>query len=217
MAAEMADGSLDLEGLFVLRRSVHRFLSTRAASWWQGFSMGEQDVVVPPELAAWPPRKRFTALAKLERRRIVRSRLFQLDEMAAEAAVQVGAKIRTAGHANAVARTGRAEVVESFGTAPPAACGFLRWAGPVGYDPTWGSPIRVCHWGPQGGGVWMTWWAEVETAAEALPRVPQMLSDLETRIWGVTCGKACLCAGAACVWGWVSCLVSGWWWGWPAR
>src|SRR5919197_1385822 len=129
-------GHFELEGLHGLRRSVHRFLSKHAAIWWQGFSEGGMDIVVPPELAALPPRRRFTALATGERTRIVRSRLYHLDEAASDAVVKVGAKIRAAGHDKAVTRAGHPNTVESFGITPPVPYGFLRWTSAVGYEPT---------------------------------------------------------------------------------
>ena len=184
---------LALEELWRLRRSAHRFMSKHAAIWWRGFSEGGVDVVVPPELAKLPPRQRFSAMAKAEQRRIVRSRLFQLDEAACDAAATLGAKIRTAGHANAVARAGHPNVVESFGITTPAPYGFLRWASPIGYGTTWGAPVRVCHWGPHDDETSIIMWGDSDAVADAmiamqpdLQPISEMLLDFTGPIYPET-------------------------------
>ncbi|TDD31208.1 hypothetical protein E1287_27205 [Actinomadura sp. KC06] len=149
--------------LFRLRRGAHEFLRRYAAKAWEHEHNGERwDLVVPPEVAKLPERKRYRAHARQEAQRLADAALYDLDPDATRHAVQFGAAIREHRHHDVTALAGRPDVVDTLDIQPPHPAGFLRWRDPGGisYNAR-GVPITVCHWGPAARqGVWIVWWAD---------------------------------------------------------
>jgi hypothetical protein len=157
---------MDPGELYRLRRCVHGFVSRYARFLWAADADG---LHVPPALARLPAHERPAALARDEARRLAQARLYALDTEATDLAVRLGAAIRTGGHPAAVRAAGHPNVVASMGIAPPAPCGFVRWAPGVGDAPDGGAPIIACHWGPVPEGTWLAWWADNHIAAQTYP------------------------------------------------
>jgi hypothetical protein len=165
VSAELADPG----ELYRLRRSVHGFVSCYGRFFWEMRRQHGQEPYVPPALDLLPAHHRPKALARDEARRLARSRLYCLDAAATDLAVRLGAAIRTAGHPAAVRTAGHPGVIASMNIAPPAPCGFLRWASGVAYAFEGGAPVIACHWGALPEGNWVAWWADNQITAHNVP------------------------------------------------
>lgn len=148
--------------LLRLRRGAHEFLRRYAAKAWEHeHDGGRWEILLPPEVARLPERKRYRAHARQEAQRLADAALYDLDPETTRRAVQLGAAIREHRHHDVTALVGRPDVVDTVQIQPPAAAGFLRWRDPGGisYNAR-GVPIVVCHWGPADQGIWIVWWAD---------------------------------------------------------
>ncbi|TDB91009.1 hypothetical protein E1264_03145 [Actinomadura sp. KC216] len=149
--------------LLRLRRGAHEFLRRYAATAWEHKHEGERwDLVLPPEVAKLPERKRYRAHARQEAQRLKDAALYDLDPDTTRRAIQVGAAIREHRHNDVTALAGRSDVIDTMDIQPPSLAGFLRWRDPSGisYNAR-GVPIVACHWGPAADqGIWIVWWAD---------------------------------------------------------
>jgi hypothetical protein len=162
----MADHEFSPGDLPRLRRGAYEFMRRHAARAWEHHYDGARwAITLPPDVAALPGHQRFRVHARQEARRLAGAQLYDLDPGITGRAVGLGAAIRQGRHEEALALAGHPGVAAALGIQPPAAAGFVRWRGAIGYNGL-GAPVVACHWGPAtGGGRWLAWWADGHATA----------------------------------------------------
>jgi hypothetical protein len=173
-----------------LRRGAYQFLRRYAALAWQFQHDGNRwEITLPPEVAALPGQKRYTAHARQEARRLARAQLYDLDSGTTRLAAGLGAALWQGRPEEAVALAGHPGDAATLEIQPPAASGFVRWRNGIGSNGL-GAPVVACHWGPaSGGGLWLAWWADSHAmaagyAAEIRAAGQPISAGAVTRIFG---------------------------------
>src|ERR1035441_6760803 len=118
-----------------LRRGAYQFLRRYAALAWQFQHDGNRwEITLPPEVAALPGQKRYTAHARQEARRLARAQLYDLDSGTTRLAAGLGAALWQGRPEEAVALAGHpgdAATLEIQPRRHRGSCG-----GGTGSDPT---------------------------------------------------------------------------------
>jgi hypothetical protein len=173
-----------------LRRGAYQFVRRYAALAWQFQHDGNRwEITLPPDVAARPEQRRYTAHARQEARRLAGAQLYDLDSGITGLAACLGAAIWQGRHEEAVALAGHPGVAATLEIQPPAASGFVRWRDGIGSNGL-GAPVVACHWGPAGGGgLWLAWWADSHAmaagyAAEIRAAGQPVSAGAVTRIFG---------------------------------